>query len=62
MRRLCALQHQAGAQYSAVELISDEAAMRNVLAPAPHPELASRLSSKTRVDSFLRNASFASLR
>ena len=31
--------------------------MRNVLAPAPHPEPASRLKSKIHVDSFLRNAS-----
>ena len=26
--------------------------MRNALAPAPHPEPASRLRSETRVDSF----------
>ena len=30
--------------------------MRSVLAPAPHPEPTSRLSSVTRDDSFLRNA------
>ena len=30
MRRVCALRHQAGAQYSAVELIRDKAAVRNV--------------------------------
>ena len=30
--------------------------MRSVLAPAPHPEPTSRLSSVTREDSFLRNA------
>ena len=46
------LRHQAGAQYSAVEYIRDKAAVRNVLAPAPHPESASRLSSDTRVDIF----------
>ena len=38
MRRVCALRHQAGAQNSAVEQIGDKAALRNVLAPAPHPE------------------------
>ena len=57
MRQVCPLRHQAGAQYSAVELIMDNAAERNVLPPAPHPEPESRLSSETRVDSFLRNAS-----
>ena len=38
MRRVCALQHQAGAQYSAVEWIRDKVAVRNVLAPAPDPK------------------------
>ena len=57
MRRVCALRHQAGAQYSAVESIRDKAAVRNVLTPAPHPELASRLGSETRVNSFMRNVS-----
>ena len=57
MRRVCALRHQADAQYSAVEYIRNKAAVCNVLAPAPHPEPASHLSSETRVDSFLRNAS-----
>ena len=52
MRRVCALRHQAGVQYSAVEQIRDKAAVRNVLAPAPNPQPASRLSSETRVDSF----------
>ena len=30
--------------------------MRSVLAPEPHPEPTSRLSSVTREDNFLRNA------
>ena len=57
IRRVCALRYQAGAQYSAVEYIRDKAAVSNVLAPAPNPEPASRLSSETRMDNFLRNAS-----
>ena len=56
MRRVFALCHHAGAQYLAVE-IRDEAAVRNVLAPAPHTEPESRLSSETRMDSFLHNTS-----
>ena len=56
MRRVCELRHQAGAQYSAVEKIRNKAAVCNVLAPAPHPEPASRLSSERRLDSFLRSA------
>ena len=32
------MRQQTGAQYSAVELTRDKAAMRRVLAPAPHPE------------------------
>ena len=57
MRRVCALRHKTGAQYSAVEQIRDRATVRNVLAPAPQPEAASHLISATRVVSFLRNAS-----
>ena len=57
MRRVCVLQHQADAEYSAVEWIRDKTAARNVLASVPHPEPAGRLSSKTRMDSFLCNAS-----
>ena len=56
MRRVCALRHQAGAQYSAVEEISDKSTVRNVLAQVPYPEPASRLSSEMHVDSFLHNA------
>ena len=45
MRRVCALCHQAGAQYSSVEEIRSKVAVRNVLTPAPHSEPASRLGS-----------------
>ena len=57
MKRVCALRHQAGAQYSAVEVVRDKAAVGIVLAPAPYRGLASRPSSETSVDIFLRNAS-----
>ena len=36
--------------------VYQEQRVRNVLAPAPHPEPASRPTSKTRVNSFLGNA------
>ena len=32
MRRVCALRHQGGAQYSAVEEIRNKAVVRNILA------------------------------
>ena len=57
MRRVCILRHQAGAQYSAVEQTKERAEMSNVLAPAPHPNPASRLNSVTWVESFLPKAS-----
>ena len=57
MRRVSVLQYQTGAQYSAVEYTEKRTEMRNVLAPAPHPDLASCLNSATRVESFLRKAS-----
>ena len=57
IRRVCVLRHQTGAQYSAVEQTKERTEMRNVLAPAPHPDPASRLNSPTRVESFLRKAS-----
>ena len=57
MKRVCVLQHQTGAQYSALEQTKNRAAVRNVLAPAPHPDPASRLRSVTRVASFLRKVS-----
>ena len=55
MRRVCALRHQTNAQYSAVELTKDRAALRSVLAPPSHYEPSSRLRSVMRVASFLRN-------
>ena len=56
MRRVCVLRHQTGAQYSAMKWTKKRAEMHNVLAPAPHPDPASRLNSATRVESFLRKA------
>ena len=52
MRRVSALRHQTGSQYSAVEQAKDRAAARNALALAPHSEPASRLSSVTRIHIF----------
>ena len=57
MRRVWALRHQTGAQYSAVECTKARAAIRRVVAPAPQPEPASRLMSATRDVSFLRSDS-----
>ena len=57
IRRVLALQHQTGAQYSAVEWTRSRVAVCNVIAPAPQPEPASRLRSATRRVSFLRNDS-----
>ena len=37
MKRVYALRHQTGAQYSAVEQTTDKAAVCSVLAPALHP-------------------------
>ena len=53
MRRVWALRHQTGAQYSAVECTRDRVAVRNVVAPAPQPEPASRLKNATCDGSFL---------
>jgi len=44
-RRVWALRHQTGVQYSAVEWTRDKVAVRNVVVPAPQPEPASRLKS-----------------
>ena len=52
MRRVSALRHQTGAQYSAVEQAKDRAAARNALALAPHSEPASCLSSVTQIHIF----------
>ena len=49
IRRVWALRHQTGAQYSAVEWTRAMVAVRNVVAPAPQPEPASRLKNATRV-------------
>jgi len=57
MRRVWALRHQTGAQYSAVECTRAGVAVRNVAAPASQPEPASRLRSATRDVSFLRSDS-----
>ena len=53
VRRVWALRHQTGAQYSAVECTRARVAVRNVVAPTPQPEPASRLKSATRDVSFL---------
>ena len=42
---------------TAVEWMRDKAAVRNFLAPEPHPEPAIRRSSETGVDGFLRSTS-----
>ena len=54
IRRVCALRHQIGVQFSAVDHIRDMEAVRSVLAPAPHPEPASQLRSGKQVASFFR--------
>ena len=57
MRRVWVLRHQTGAQYSAAECTRARVAVRNVVAPAPQVDPASRLRSPTRVVSFLRSDS-----
>jgi len=57
IRRVCALRHQAGAQYSAVECTRAKVAVHNVVAPAPQTEPASRLKSAKRDVSFLQSDS-----
>jgi len=52
IRRVWALRHQAGAQYSAVECTRARVAIRRVVAPAPQPEPASRLRRAMRDVSF----------
>ena len=59
MRRVWALWHHIGAQYSAVECTRARVAIRRIVAPAPEPEPASRLRSATRDVSFLRSYSFS---
>jgi len=54
VRRVWALRHQTGAQYSAVEWTRAKVAVRNVVAPsAPQPEPVSRLKSATHEVNFL---------
>jgi len=57
MKRAWALRHQTGAQYSALEWTRARVAVRNIVAPAPQPEPASRLRSVKRDVSFLRSDS-----
>jgi len=57
VRRVWALRHQTGAQYSAVEWTRDRVAIRNGIPPAPQPEPASRLRSTTCDVIFLRSDS-----
>jgi len=55
MRRVWALWHQTGAQYSAVECTTARVAVRNVVAPAPQAQPASPLKSVMRDVHFLRS-------
>jgi len=57
IRRVWSLQHQTGAQYSAVEWTRTRVAVRNIAAPAPQPEPANHFRSATRDVSFLRSVS-----
>jgi len=57
MRRVFALRHQTGAQYSAIEWTRARVAVCRVVAPAPQPEPASCLKSATCGVSFLRSDS-----
>ena len=57
MRRVWALRHQTGAQYSAVEWTRVRVAVRRVVAPTPQPEPASRVKSATLDVNFLRSDS-----
>ena len=57
IKRVWALWHQTGAQYSAVECTSARVAVRNFAAPAPQLEPTSHLRSATCDVSFLRNNS-----
>ena len=55
VRRVWALRHHAGAQYSAVGWTMAGVAVRSFVTPAPQPEPARRLRSATRDVSFLRS-------
>ena len=54
IRRVCALLHQTGAQYCAVECTSPKVTVRNVIALGAQPEPPSRFNSATSDVSFLR--------
>jgi len=57
MRRVWALRHQTGVQYSAVEWTRAKVVVRRVVAPAPQPEPTSCRRSATRDVNFLRSGS-----
>ena len=57
MRRVWALRHKTGAQYSAVECTTASMPIHRVVAPVPQLEPASHLKSATRGVSFLRSDS-----
>jgi len=57
MRRVWALRHQAGVQYSTVKCTKAKVVIGNVVAPAPQPEPVSCLKSATRDVSFLQSHS-----
>jgi len=51
-RRVWALRHQTGVQYSAVEWTRAKVAVRNVVAPAPQTKAASRLRVRRVMSTF----------
>ena len=61
MKRVWALRHQTGAQYSAAEYTRTRVAVRRAEAPAPQVVPASRLINEIPVLSFLRSDSMCRL-
>ena len=57
MMRVCTLQHQIGAQYSAVEYTRAKVAVQRIAAMAPHPNQASHLIRVMHEVSFPRSDS-----
>ena len=57
MRWVYTLQHQRGAQYSAIEYTRDKVAVQRTAALAPHPDLASHHIWATHEVSFPRSDS-----
>ena len=53
MGQVCLLRQQTGAQYSTVEWTKERAEISNVLAPAPHPDPASRSQQRDSGGEFL---------